>query len=77
MATTATITIPKKDYQELVSKALRYEYFKNVLQEDLLAPPPSRSAQAIVKDMQVAKHYSPAFVSSLEKGLRRSDYFTA
>lgn len=73
----ATITIPKEEYQELVDKAQRYEYFKSMLQEDLFAPPSSRSTKKVIKDIRSSKQYPPEFIESLQTGLQRSDYFTA
>jgi len=70
-----TITIPKKEYEQLVDKALRYEYFQSVLKQDPLAPPSSRSTKEVIKELKATKQYSPEFIASLEKGLRRSDYF--
>ncbi len=72
-----TITIPRKEYNGLVDKALRYEYFKSILEEDLTAPPSQRSAKLVVKDIEASKRYGSEFVDSLQKGLQRSDYFSA
>lgn len=72
---TATITIPQKKYQELVNKALRYDYFQSVLKEDLFASPPTRSAKAISTEFAATGQYSAAFIKSLQQGLERSDYY--
>lgn len=72
-----TITIPKKQYRELLEKALRYEYLQQIIKEkeDIFAPPPTRDAQKIVKDFRETKLYSPSFLKGLGRGLKRSSYF--
>jgi hypothetical protein len=72
-----TITIPKKEYQKLVEKALRYEYLKQLLEEkkDMFAPPPTRNIKEIIKSFKETGKYSPDFIKSLERGLKRSSYF--
>jgi len=72
-----TITISKKEYQRLLEKALRYEYLRQILKEkeDIFAPPPTRRIKEIIKSFRETKLYSPQFLKSLEKGLKRSSYF--
>lgn len=70
-----TVTIPKKKYQELMSKAMRYDYFQTVLSEDLFASPPAHSADEVVKGFKSTGRYNPDFIKSLQKGLEHSDYF--
>ena len=41
----ATITIPKKEYQELVDKKFRYEMLREIMKEDIFAPPPTRNRE--------------------------------
>lgn len=35
------VTIPKKEYQELLEKKLKYERLREVLEEDMFDPPSS------------------------------------
>jgi hypothetical protein len=70
-----TITIPQKEYQKLVEKSLRYEYIRQAMEENIFSPPPVRSAGKIVKEFKKTKLYNPAFLKSLEKGLKESSYF--
>jgi hypothetical protein len=75
----ATITIPQKEYDELLEAKLRFEYlsiaFNN--KEDLFAPPPTKSAGKIVEAFQKENIYSKKFISSLKKGLTRSKHFSS
>jgi len=72
-----TVTIPKKEYQKLIERALRYEYLRQILkeEEDIFAPPPTKNSKEIIKSFRATKLYSPEFLRSLEKGLKRSTYF--
>ena len=71
----ATISIPKKEYQQLVHKALRYDYINNLLKEDIFSSPPTKNIREIVKAFGKTKLYSNAFLKSLDRGLRRSSCF--
>jgi len=70
-----TITISKKEYQRLLERALRYEYLRQALKEDIFAPPPIRNSKAVIKEFRATKRYNQKFLESLSKGLRRSSYF--
>ena len=70
-----TITIPKQEYNNLLDAKLRYEYLRQVLEEDFFAPPPTRSRKEIMTKFKAAGKYGKAFLGSVEAGLRRSSYF--
>ena len=70
-----TITIPKKEYQQLLDKALRYEYLRQILEEDIFASPPVQNSKTILKEFRKTKRYNQKFLESLAKGLKRSTYF--
>ena len=72
-----TITISKKEYQKVLERALRYEYLWQILKEkeDIFVPPPIRNIKEVIKSFRETKLYSPEFLRSLEKGLKRSSYF--
>jgi hypothetical protein len=72
-----TITIPKKEYKDLVEKRMRYEYLRHILEADIFSSPPTRSRQAIIRVFKTSKRYNQKFLRSLEKGLKRSSYFNA
>ncbi|KPJ56347.1 hypothetical protein AMJ49_05080 [Parcubacteria bacterium DG_74_2] len=71
----ATISIPKKQYNELVDKALRYEYLRQIMKENIFASPPVRDTKKIIKSFKETGKYNQKFLQSLEKGLKRSLYF--
>ena len=72
-----TITITKKEYQKLAEKALRYEYLANIIKEekDVFSSPPTKNIKEIITSFKQTNLYSPAFLKSMEKGLKRSSYF--
>lgn len=70
-----TVTIPKKTYKELVEKKLRYEYLRQIMAEDVFAPPSVRRAGEVVRAFRATKRYNPKFLESLGRGLKRSSYF--
>jgi hypothetical protein len=70
-----TITIPKKEYQKLLDKALRYEYLRQMMEKDLFSPPPTKNVGEIISAFKGAKKYNRQFIGALEKGLKRSPYF--
>ena len=71
----ATISISKKEYHQLVEKALRYEYIRQLLKEDMFASPPTRSVKKIIESFKETRRYNKEFLKSLEEGLKRSSYF--
>lgn len=34
-----TVTISKKEYEELIEKKLRYEHLHQIIEEDIFSPP--------------------------------------
>lgn len=71
----STITIPKKEYKELVEKKFRYEYLRQIMEEDIFASPPTRNIKEITAAFKKTGLYNQKFIKSLEKGLSRSAYF--
>ncbi len=70
-----TVVISKKEYQELFDKRLRYEYLRQIIEEDIFSPPPTKRVEEIIKAFKQTKLYNKEFLGSLEKGLKRSSYF--
>ncbi|KKS90093.1 MAG: hypothetical protein UV65_C0021G0011 [Parcubacteria group bacterium GW2011_GWF2_43_11] len=70
-----TVTIPKKEYQRLAEKALRYEYLRQLLEEDVFASPPTKNIKEVMGEFKKTKIYGQNFLKSLEKGLGRSSHF--
>lgn len=76
---TDTITIPKKEYEKLVTERdflrLRHEFLRNAMEGDIFSPPPTKSASTVIKGFKATGKYNKKFLESLEKGLLRSSYF--
>lgn len=70
-----TVALPKKEYQRLMDKALRYEYLRQILEEDIFGPPPTKNIKGIITEFKKTRLYNQKFLKSLERGLRRSSYF--
>ena len=71
----AKVSLPKEEYHQLVKKALRYDYLRQLLKEDLFASPPTRSIKKVIESFARTGLYNKQFLRDLEKGLRRSSYF--
>lgn len=72
-----TITIPKREYEELVEKRFRYEQLRELVESDIFAPPPTHSTKEAIGAFKSTNKYSHLFLESLRKGLERSSYFQA
>ncbi|OHB18490.1 MAG: hypothetical protein A2749_00655 [Parcubacteria group bacterium RIFCSPHIGHO2_01_FULL_45_26] len=71
----ASVTISKKEYEELLDNKLRFQYVKQSLNEDFFSPPPTRSIKEVMVAFRATGKYNKLFLQSLEKGLRRSSHF--
>lgn len=69
------VLIPKTEYQQLLDKARRYEYLRQILEEDIFASPPTKNIKEIIKEFRATGQYSQKFLESLARGLKRSSYF--
>ncbi len=72
-----SVTIPREEYEELFELRLRYQYLKQVIEQDIFSPPPTRKSKEVVSAFRKTKRYSEEFLRSLERGLRRSSHFAA
>ena len=70
-----TITLAKTEYQELKKKAENYDRILETVQADFLASPPVRDRGKIIEAFRKTKLYNRQFLGSLQRGLKRSDYF--
>ena len=70
-----TVTIPKKEYKELIEKKLRYEYLRQIIEGDIFSPPPTKDIKEIIRAFKKTGNYNQEFMDSLKKGLKRSSYF--
>ncbi len=71
----ASVAIPQEEYDELIDKAKRYDCLKQIMVEDIFAPPPTHSARQITKEFRATRKYGKEFLDSLARGLKRSSYF--
>jgi len=71
-----TIALPKKEYEILLDKALRYDFLKQAVQSDIFQVPPTRNKKEIISAFRQTGLYNQTFIKSLEKGLSRSSYFS-
>jgi len=70
-----TITIPKKEYNDLVEKKFRYEHLRRAMEEDIFASPPSKNINETISAFEKTGKYNQGFIESLKKGLNHSSYF--
>ncbi len=70
-----TITLPKKEYHQLIEKALRYDYIRQLLKKDIFVSPPTRSVKKVIDSFSKTGLYGKEFLKDLERGLKRSSYF--
>lgn len=70
-----TVTISKRKYEELLEKAMRYEYVQHLLKDDIFSPPPTRNKKKTLQEFEKSGKYNKKFLDSLEKGMSRSSYF--
>jgi len=70
-----TITLTKKQYDQLVKKALHYDYLRELMKEDIFVSPPVKKSEAVVEAFAETGAYNQKFLKSLKKGLKRSSYF--
>ena len=71
----ATVTIQKKEYQELIEKKMKYEYLRQVVEGDVFSAPVIKDRKEIIKAFKKSNLHNKSFIASLQKGLRRSAYF--
>ncbi|MBU3925878.1 hypothetical protein KJ763_01780 [Patescibacteria group bacterium] len=71
----STVTIPKKEYYDLIEGKLRYEYLQQLMKEDIFSSPPTRNIKDVISAFKATKKYNKNFIKSLERGLTQSSYF--
>jgi hypothetical protein len=70
-----TIVLPKKEYETLLDKALRYDFLRQTMASNVFQAPPTRNKKEIISAFKQTGLYNQAFLKSLKKGLSRSSYF--
>lgn len=70
-----TVTIPKKEYEELVEKRVKYEWLKEIIEGNVFSAPPTKNVLEVLAAFKATKKYGGKFLKSLANGLKRSSYF--
>ena len=70
------VTITKTKYETLKKQAAAYRKIVSNSGTALFNSPPTRDATKVIAAMKETGRYSKKFLVSLEKGLKRSSYFT-
>ena len=71
------ISIPKAEYERLHQMASQFELVQNIFLQTFFAEPPTKNIPTVINEFKKTKKYRPAFLKSLESGLRSSSYFSA
>jgi len=69
-----TITVPKKEYQQLLDRALRYEYLRQLMEGDIFSPPPAKTAGKLLKSFKNTELYNQEFLKAQESIGETVDY---
>ena len=72
----STVTLQKSEYEQLRHSAERYEMIRKLFELEFFAQPPIRNIKQIIGEFRKTKLYNPAFLKSLEHGLKESAYFS-
>jgi hypothetical protein len=72
-----TISVPKAEYERLHQMARQFELVQNIFLQTFLVEPSTKDIPTVMNEFKKTKKYKPAFLKSLEQGLRSSSYFSA
>ena len=71
-----TITLPKIEYQSLKKRAEAFDNMIAGINPSVFFVPAEKSRKKIISEFSKTKLYSKEFLKNLEKGLKRSSFFT-
>lgn len=71
-----TITLPKIKYLDLKKRAEAFDKMIAGISPSFFFTPVEKSRKRIISDFSKTKLYSKEFLKDLEKGLKRSSFFT-
>ncbi len=71
-----TITLPYTEYQELKQIKKCYELAREFFKLEPLQRPATKNSKKIINDFRKTGLYNEKFLSSVEKGLKESSYFS-
>jgi hypothetical protein len=69
------VTISEKEYRKLLDAKLRYEYLRQLLEDDLFSPPPTTDNKSVIAAFRKTGRYNEKFLKSLDAGLKKSSHF--
>jgi hypothetical protein len=71
-----TVTLPKIEYLNLKKRAEAFDKMLAGINPGFLLVPPEKSRKKIISEFFKTKLYSKEFLKDLEKGLKRSSFFS-
>ncbi len=71
-----TVTLLKVEYLNLKKRAEAFDKIISEINPGLLFVPAEKSRKKIISDFSKTKLYNKEFLKSLNKGLKRSSFFT-
>lgn len=72
----STITLPKIEYLNLKKRAEAFDKVVSGINPNFFFVPVEKSRKKIISEFSKTKVYNKEFIKSLEKGLKRSSFFT-
>ena len=72
----STITLPRTEYINLKSRAEAFDKMVAEIQPSLLFAPTEKSRKKVITEFSKTKLYNKKFLESLNRGLKRSSFFT-
>lgn len=73
----SNITIPKIEYNDLKERAVAYGRMLEAAQGVFSLTPPEKSRKKIITSFKKTGKYNQKFLSAINRGLKRSTYFTS
>ena len=70
------VTLTTIEYRKLKQKAESYDRIIEVAQTELFVPPPITDRKKVISALRGTKLYNQKFLISVNRGLKRSKYFT-
>ena len=71
-----SINLTKSEYIDLKSRADAYDRIISLTRKEISIIPTERSTKKVIAEFKKTDKYSQEFLKSLEKGLKRSSFFS-
>jgi hypothetical protein len=72
-----TVSVPKAEYERLHQMAKQFELVQDIFLQAFFVSPPVKDVSIVMREFKKTKKYKPAFLKSVEQGLKSSAYFSA